>query len=194
MTTNPQRSRRYEEARKVTLVGAVVDFFLGTAKIVIGLFDNSQALIADGVHSLSDLLTDMMVLLAVKHGSRDADDEHPYGHGRIETLMTVALGIILIAVAIGIAQDAIRRLFQPALLMHPGWFAFSVAAISAISKEALKRKSGARGLRSIMEKCLINIMYEIPSIENVRECVVNEEVVLKDEDPILLYEQNKKQA
>ncbi len=137
MTINHQRSLRYEEARKVTLVGSVVDFFLGAAKIIIGLLDNSQALIADGIHSLSDLITDIMVLLAVKHGSRGADDEHPYGHGRIETLMTVALGIILIAVAIGIAQDAIRRLFQPALLMHPGWFAFSVAAISAISKEAI---------------------------------------------------------
>lgn len=137
MTINHQRSQRYKEARKVTLVGSVVDFFLGTAKIIIGLFDNSQALIADGIHSLSDLVTDIMVLLAVKHGSRGADDEHPYGHGRIETLMTVALGIILIAVAAGIAQDAIRRLFQPALLMHPGWFALSVAAISAISKEAI---------------------------------------------------------
>lgn len=58
----------------------------------------------------------------------------------------------------------------------------------------MKRKSGARGLRSIMENCLINIMYEIPSIDNVKECVVNEEVVLNDEDPILLYEQTKKQA
>jgi ATP-dependent Clp protease ATP-binding subunit ClpX len=68
------------------------------------------------------------------------------------------------------------------------------SALSAIAKEAMKRKSGARGLRSILESCMLNIMYEIPSVENVKECVVGEEVVLHKEDPILLYEQTKKQA
>ncbi|MFH2064388.1 MAG: ATP-dependent Clp protease ATP-binding subunit ClpX [Pseudomonadota bacterium] len=68
------------------------------------------------------------------------------------------------------------------------------SALSAIAKEAMKRKSGARGLRSILESCMLNIMYEIPSVDNVKECVVGEEVVLHKEDPILLYEQTKKQA
>ena len=68
------------------------------------------------------------------------------------------------------------------------------SAISAIAKEASKRKVGARGLRAIMENCMLDIMYEIPSIENVKECVVGEEVVLNNETPILLYEQTKKQA
>jgi len=65
-------------------------------------------------------------------------------------------------------------------------------ALSAIAKEAMTRKAGARGLRSIMEKCMLNIMYEIPSAENVKECVISDEVVMNDEDPILLYEQKKK--
>lgn len=68
------------------------------------------------------------------------------------------------------------------------------SALLAIAKKALKRKSGARGLRAILEKCLLDIMYEIPSIENVRECVIGEDVVLNNEDPILLYEQTKQQA
>ncbi len=68
------------------------------------------------------------------------------------------------------------------------------SAISAIAKEASKRKVGARGLRAIMENCMLDIMYEIPSIENVKECVVGEDVVLNNETPILLYEQTKKQA
>ncbi|MDP2643960.1 MAG: ATP-dependent Clp protease ATP-binding subunit ClpX [Desulfobacterales bacterium] len=68
------------------------------------------------------------------------------------------------------------------------------SAISAIAKEAVKRKSGARGLRAILECCMLDIMYEIPSIENVKECVIGEDVVLRHEDPILLYEQTKKQA
>ena len=68
------------------------------------------------------------------------------------------------------------------------------SALSAIAKEALKRKSGARGLRAIMESCMLDIMYDIPSIGNVKECVIGEDVVLNKEEPILLYEQTKKQA
>jgi len=71
---------------------------------------------------------------------------------------------------------------------------FTDSALTAIAKEALKRKSGARGLRAILENCMLDIMFEIPSIENVKECVIGEDVVLNKEDPILLYEQTKKQA
>ncbi len=69
---------------------------------------------------------------------------------------------------------------------------FTDEALKAMAKEAVKRKSGARGLRAIMEETMLDIMFEIPSKENVQECVVGEEVVLKNEDPILLYEQPKK--
>jgi ATP-dependent Clp protease ATP-binding subunit ClpX len=68
------------------------------------------------------------------------------------------------------------------------------SALSAIANEAMKRKSGARGLRAIMESCMMDIMYEIPSMENVKECVIGEDTVLNKEDPILLFEQPKKQA
>jgi ATP-dependent Clp protease ATP-binding subunit ClpX len=68
------------------------------------------------------------------------------------------------------------------------------SALSAIAREATKRKSGARGLRAILETCMLDIMYELPSAENVKECVIGEDVVLNKEEPILLYEQTKKQA
>jgi len=71
---------------------------------------------------------------------------------------------------------------------------FTDSAMSAVASESLKRKSGARGLRAILESSMLNIMYELPSIENVKECVIGEDVVLNQEDPILLYEQTKKQA
>lgn len=71
---------------------------------------------------------------------------------------------------------------------------FTDSALAAIAKAATKRKSGARGLRAVMETALLDIMYTIPSLENVKECVVGEDVVLNDEEPILLYEQTKKQA
>ncbi len=127
--------RRYAQIRWVTLVGSVLDLTLGVLKIFIGYLANSQALIADGVHSLSDLATDFMVLFAAKHGSKDADEAHPYGHGRFETLATVALGIALIVVAGGIAWDAIERLFHPAELLQPGFWALAIAGASVLSKE-----------------------------------------------------------
>jgi ATP-dependent Clp protease ATP-binding subunit ClpX len=68
------------------------------------------------------------------------------------------------------------------------------SALTAIADQAVKRKSGARGLRAIMEGCMLDIMYDIPSTDNVKECVIGEDVVLNGEDPILLYEQTKKQA
>ena len=71
---------------------------------------------------------------------------------------------------------------------------FSAGALQAIAREAIKRKSGARGLRAIMEGCLLEIMYELPSIENVKACVVKEEVVLKRQMPMLIYESIKQQA
>lgn len=141
---------RYAEARKVTVVGAVVDLVLGVAKVVVGLTSHSQALIADGIHSFSDLITDAMVLVAAKHASREADEDHPYGHARIETVVTVALGAALIAVALGLAYDAIRRLFHPELLLHPGWPALVVAGLSIVAKEGIYHYTmrAARRLRS----------------------------------------------
>lgn len=133
----PGDRTRYRETRKVTLVGAVVNIVLAVAKIVFGLIGQSQSLIADGVHSLSDLLSDALVLVASKHGSKDADEDHPYGHARIETAVTVGLGVLLLLVAAGLTWDAVNRLFDPARLLHPGWLALSVAAVSVLSKEVL---------------------------------------------------------
>lgn len=145
---------RYQAVRKVTLIGSAVDLTLGVAKILVGYFSHSQALIADGVHSLSDLGTDFMVLYAAKHAHRAADESHPYGHGRIETVTTVLLGLGLILVAGGIAWDALRRLFEPDLLLHPGPLALVVALISVAAKEWIYRYTlrEAKRLRSNMLK------------------------------------------
>jgi len=128
-------SDRYRETKKVTVVGAVINLVLSIVKILVGYIAHSQSLIADGIHSLSDLVSDGMVLLAARHSHREADEEHPYGHGRFETVVTVALGLLLIVVAGGIAIDAVRRIMEPDFLMHPGMMALVVAAISIVSKE-----------------------------------------------------------
>ena len=132
-----KNNTRYRETMKVTLIGAVIDLLLGVFKILFGFLSQSQALIADGIHSLSDLATDGIVLYAAKHAHTEADEEHPYGHGRFETVATVALGIALLAVAVGVSIDATLRLFNPEKLLIPGMGALVVAAISIVSKEAI---------------------------------------------------------
>ena len=126
---------RYRETRRVTLIGAALDLILGLAKIIGGFVGHSQALIADGVHSLSDLSTDVLVLLAARHASVAADEEHPYGHARIETAATVGLGLLLLLIGAGIAIDAVRRLTSPEVLMIPAAWALAIAAVSVVSKE-----------------------------------------------------------
>jgi len=144
--------QRYHEVRKVTLVGSVVDLLLGVVKILVGWAAHSQALVADGVHSLSDLATDFIVLYAAKHSHREADEDHPYGHGRIETLATVGLGIALILVGLGIGLDAVERMNQPDRLLDPGIAALVIAIVSVISKEVIYQytRSAAKRLRSNM--------------------------------------------
>ena len=128
---------RYREIRRVTLMGAVLDLGLGLGKIAGGHLGHSQALIADGVHSLSDLTTDAIVLWAARHGSRGADSDHPYGHERIQTAATVMLGVTLIAVAAMICYDAVDRMFHPELFAIPLKMTLVIAAISIISKEGI---------------------------------------------------------
>jgi cation diffusion facilitator family transporter len=127
----------YQDKRRVTLVGALVNLVLVVAKVIFGITGHSQALIADGIHSFSDLASDAMVLVAAKSASRGPDDDHPYGHARFETVATVGLGILLLLVAGGIMWDAVDRMFEPESLLHPGWLALSVAVISIFSKETL---------------------------------------------------------
>jgi ATP-dependent Clp protease ATP-binding subunit ClpX len=91
-------------------------------------------------------------------------------------------------------KNALVKQFQHMFEIEGVNLRFTDSALSAVSTEALKRKSGARGLRAIMETSMLDIMYTLPSIENVKECVIGEDVVLNNEDPILLYEQTKKQA
>jgi len=130
---------RYHKIKKVTIVGAILNVILAFSKIIFGYISQSQALVADGIHSFSDLASDALVLFAAKHASHAADENHPYGHGRIETVITVALGLFLFAVAGGITFDGIRRLMDPDALMQPGVEALFVAIISILSKEYLYR-------------------------------------------------------
>ena len=128
---------RFRETKRVTLIGAVVNLLLSAIKIAFGWIAQSQALLADGIHSLSDLMSDALVWFAAAHAAQGPDSDHPYGHGRYETLATLGLGILLSLVAVGIIWDASSRLFSPERLLVPGSLALAVALMSVAAKEWL---------------------------------------------------------
>lgn len=130
------RQERSKETQKATIVGAVVNLILALSKTVGGFFTNSHALIADGIHSFSDLASDAIVWWASHHSAEAPDEEHPYGHGRFETAATLALGIILILIAIGIVWDGAER-FLAGEQTVPDAMALWIAAFSILANEGL---------------------------------------------------------
>jgi cation diffusion facilitator family transporter len=130
-------NQRRREINIVTLWGVLINIILSVAKLLGGFWGHSQALIADGLHSLSDLASDGMVLLAARHAGEEADEDHPYGHARFETLATVGLAVLLIIVGLGIAYDAFLRLVDTKPAFTPAIYTLWIAGFSVLSKEAL---------------------------------------------------------
>jgi len=129
--------QRKKEMDKATWWGIIVNLLLSIGKLVVGYIGHSQALIADGLHSLSDLISDGMVLMATHHSNSDADEDHPYGHARYETVATITLAILLTIVGIGIGIDAVNRLMDSQSLAVPAMMTLWVAGASILSKEVL---------------------------------------------------------
>lgn len=137
-------------AKRVTLVGAVWDCLLGIAKIIAGYFSQSQALIADGIHSLSDLVTDVFVYFASSNARQGPDENHPYGHLRFETVTTVFLGIVLIVVALGIGYESISSQTQAQFT----WYGLAALLATIVIKEAIFHYTKKAG-EEIQSKLLI---------------------------------------
>jgi len=143
---------RNRQTKIVAIVGSVVNLLLAVVKILFGYIGHSQALIVDGVHSLSDLLSDLLVMFASHHANQEPDAEHPYGHGRFETAATLALGILLALVGIGIGWDSVERLLLDEATAVPTQLALYAALFSILANEGLYWYSivVARKLRSKM--------------------------------------------
>jgi len=124
------------EIKKVTWVGLFVNFILAVIKFIVGILGHSQAVVADAVHSISDMVTDIAVLVGVKYWSAPPDKDHPYGHWRIETIITGFIGLGLAAVAVGIGYNAIVTL-KERCIQTPTWIAIIGAFVSIIVKELL---------------------------------------------------------
>lgn len=150
--------KRYSVAKRVTLIGALINTLLGFFKVIIGLSGHSQALVADGLHSFSDLITDAFVLIASRYGSQEADESHPYGHQRIETAATLIISLLLVLVGAGIILDAIMAV-QKAHSTIPTLSVIWMAVFSIMANEGLYHYTKFNGKKINSELLIANAWH-----------------------------------
>lgn len=143
---------RAQAASRSTWVSVAVNLLLSAVQVLAGFFSHSQGLVADGIHSLSDLFADFVVLFAGHHSKKDADADHPYGHQRFETAASMVVGVLLLAVGVGMLWSAVQKLESPDGIPRVHMAAFGVAACALLAKELLFRYmlSAARRVKSSM--------------------------------------------
>ncbi len=139
---------REKKIYRITFIGSIVNFMLLAFKFVAGVLGHSSAMIADAVHSLSDFITDVIVIVFVKIAGKPVDDDHAYGHGKYETLASVIVGIILGIVGVGLAWNGIEKtigFFKGEPIESPTYLALAAAVISIVAKESLYRYTVSAG-------------------------------------------------
>ncbi|WP_288352982.1 cation diffusion facilitator family transporter [uncultured Marinobacter sp.] len=139
----PQERRA---ASRVTVIGMLLDGVLGLLKVIAGTLFHSQALLVDGIHSFTDVASDLVVLGVMRVSRQAPDQDHPYGHQRIETMGTMVLGSILIAVGAALAWDNTLRLLDGGAVNIPEWPVLVAAVISIASKEWIYRYTRRVGI------------------------------------------------
>ena len=133
---------------KVTIIGTIVNASLIVLKLLAGIFGRSSAMLADAVHSLSDFITDVMVIIFVRIAGKPSDKDHDYGHGKYETLGTLLIGVFLALAGIGLMISGIGKIISSIrgeLLPSPTMFALIIAVVSIVSKEWLYRFTVRKG-------------------------------------------------
>ena len=144
----PNTTAREKEIYKVTIIGGVVNFILLVFKFLAGIIGHSAAMVADAVHSLSDFVTDIVVIVFVKISGKPQDESHDYGHGKYETLATAIIGVVLMGAGIGILVSSVTGIvdaFNGKVLEAPGILALVAAALSIILKEILYQYTAFKG-------------------------------------------------
>ncbi|HEX7477433.1 MAG TPA: cation diffusion facilitator family transporter [Polyangiales bacterium] len=132
-------AERAQASARSTWVSVGVNLLLTFAQIAAGVLSKSQGLVADGIHSLSDLIADFVVLVASHHSKKDADEDHPYGHQRFETAASLLLGVLLLVVGVGMLWSAFRKLEVPGSVPRVHAVALWVAGAALVAKESLFR-------------------------------------------------------
>lgn len=161
-TNSPTNSKeRLKQANKTTGIGAILNIALSLTKIIAGIFGHSQAMVADGIHSLSDLGSDIVVIIGMFLASRPKDSSHNYGHGKFETLSALIIAVILSTVGVGIGYSGITSAMGILLedqLIKPHIVTFIAAIISILVKESLFRYTIKKG-RKINSSAVIANAY-----------------------------------
>lgn len=153
---------REREIYRVTLVGSAVNFLLLVFKFFAGIMGHSAAMLADAVHSLSDFITDMVVIVFVRISAKPEDEGHDYGHGKYETLATAIIGMLLLAVGFGICWNGgstIYRFLQGGELQKPGMLALKAALLSIVFKEILYQYTAFKGKRLNSQAVIANAWH-----------------------------------
>jgi cation diffusion facilitator family transporter len=155
----PTHPERFAAAQKSTWISILINLLLTVLQVLAGYFGKSQSLMADGLHSLSDLLADIMVLFANRHGNRHADARHPYGHARIETAATLVLGLALAGLGVGLLVAAGMRLQHPEDVQKVHPFTFWIALIALAAKEGMFRYMLAVAMRVRSQMLIANAWH-----------------------------------
>lgn len=161
-TQNKEDAAREKGIYRVTIVGSVVNFLLLVFKFFAGIMGHSAAMLADAVHSLSDFVTDIIVLVFVRISSKPQDEGHDYGHGKYETLATAIIGIFLLFVGFGIfwnGASSIYHFLQGGSLPEPGMLALIAALVSIVSKEILYQYTVFKGKKLNSQAVVANAWH-----------------------------------
>jgi cation diffusion facilitator family transporter len=136
-----------KQIRNVTKLAIAINIGLCAVKVIVGLIGNSMSLISDGIHSLSDMTTDLMILIGVRLGSKEPDQKHPYGHGRLETLATGIIAIALLVVGTGMIYYAVADIAK-GHIKSPHLPVLMVAILAMIAKESISRVTRTVAIRT----------------------------------------------
>lgn len=156
------RKTREKSIYEVTWIGSAVNFILLIFKFIAGFLGHSSALVADAVHSLSDFVTDIIVLVFVRISGKPEDEDHKYGHGKYETLATALIGLALLAVGLGLLAGGALKVSEAiggAVLTAPSIIALIAAAVSIVSKEILYRYSVRVGKKMNSQAVIANAWH-----------------------------------
>ncbi|MGL4944613.1 MAG: cation diffusion facilitator family transporter [Thermoguttaceae bacterium] len=181
-TTVQHQNLAVSAMARITWIGMIVNIFLTLGKFGVGSYAHSQVLIADAVHSLSDLVTDAAVIIGARYWTQPADENHPHGHSKIETLVTLFIGAALAMVGLQLIDGAVESLHTPTTpetMGLPSYLALSVALTSIVVKEILYRATAVVGRRYRSSAVIANAWHHrsdalssIPAAISIAACMI----------------------
>ena len=177
-----------QKIRQVTMAGLLANVLLSFVKLIIGMKGNSQAVVADALHSFSDTSSDLVILLGVKYWSAPADDCHPFGHHKIESFVTIAIALVLLGVAGGIGYNAVVSMMAPSSALKLSWVVFTAPLLSLVVKEIMFRVTYRVGVETLSSSVKANAWHHrtdalssLPVLAAVIASLINPKLAFLDQ-------------